>query len=355
VTLKGVLGQDAAVDALSRALRSGKVHHAYRFEGPDGVGKELAAFGLAQALQCVAGDVLGCGDCSGCKRVVQLTSAPPHVPQHPDVVVLEAGLYTAEQLGAKSAVSASQITVDQVRRLVLTTLAYPPHEDRARVFIIRRAEELNTSSANALLKTLEEPPARTHFVLITSRPDLLLPTIRSRTLPIRFGPLPDEVMSQLLYDRGVDPSRALDAIELAGGSLSAALEHADDERAESRGAFARAMLEALHAPTLGPAIGLAESADKKRDVVQHHLLGFATSLARLARAMASESPDDAARLAESFERIFEASRQLEQTNTQLSLLLLDMLIELRRGELARLVPSVDVFDPLRSGPSSQPR
>lgn len=350
-----ILGQPNAVAALTRALEGGRVHHAYRFEGPDGVGKELTAFGLAQALQCTAGDVLGCGECSGCKRVVQLSSAPPHVPQHPDVVVLEAGLYTAEQLGAKNTVGTGQITVDQVRRLVLTTVAYPPHEDRARIFIVRRAEEMNPSAANALLKTLEEPPARTHFVLLSSRPDLLLPTIRSRTLPLRFGPLPDEVMSQLLYDRGIDPSRALDAIELAGGSLSAALEHADDERADARSAFARAMLEAVHAPTLGPAIAVAESADKKRDVVQHLLLGFAASVARHARAMAAESPDDAARLAESFERIFAAARQLEQTNAQLSLLLLDMLIELRRGELPRLVDSVDAFSPLRSGPPSQPR
>jgi hypothetical protein len=102
-------------------------------------------------------------------------------------------------------------------------------------------------------------------------------------------------MSQLLYDRGIDPSRALDAIELAGGSVSAALEHADDERADARSAFARAMLEAVHAPTLGPAINLAESADRKRDVVQHHLLGFATSIARRARAIVAEHPDDAAR------------------------------------------------------------
>jgi len=355
VTLKGVLGQEGAIDALSRALRAGKVHHAYRFEGPDGVGKELAAFGLAQALQCTAGEVLGCGECRGCMRVVQLSSAPPHVPQHPDVVVLEAGLYTAEQLGADSAQNRNQITIAQVRKLVLPTLAYPPHEGRARIFIVRRAEELNPNTANALLKTLEEPPARTHFVLLTSRPDLLVPTIRSRTLPIRFGPLSDEVMSQLLYDRGIDPSRALDAMELAGGSISAALEHADDERADARSAFARAVLEAVQAPTLGPAINLAESADKKRDVVQHLLLGFATSVARHARAMVAESPDDAARLAESFERIFQAARQLEQTNAQLSLLLLDMLIELRRGELPRLVGSVEAFTPLRSGPPSQPR
>jgi len=85
-----ILGQSTAIDTLKRALQLGKVHHAYRFEGPDGVGKEKAAFALAQCLVCTEPrEKLACGNCSACRRVVTLSEQPPQVPKHPDVVLLE--------------------------------------------------------------------------------------------------------------------------------------------------------------------------------------------------------------------------------------------------------------------------
>ena len=90
------------------------------------------------------------------------------------------------------------LSIDQVRALVLARAAFPPLEGRAKVFIVRRAEELSSAAANALLKTLEEPGPRTHFVLLSAVADSLLPTIRSRTQRVRFGPLPDEVVAELL-------------------------------------------------------------------------------------------------------------------------------------------------------------
>ena len=202
-----ILGQVTAVDTLVRALTSGKVHHAYRFEGPDGVGKEKAAFALAQCLECTQPrETLACGACSACQRVATLSEQPPQVPKHPDVVVLERGLYPAAILGTDS-VETNTINLPQVRKLVQSRVGYPPHEGRALVFIIRRADELNASAANALLKTLEEPPEKTHFILLTSRPHRLLDTIRSRTLAVRFGPLSDEVLGSILDRNGA--SRAV--------------------------------------------------------------------------------------------------------------------------------------------------
>ena len=101
--LEHVLGQTAAVGTLERALATGKVHHAYRFEGPSGVGKEMTAFAFAQALVCTTPPPSGiayqaCGTCSACTRAVTLTAEAPRVPIHPDVVVLERGLYSAESL-----------------------------------------------------------------------------------------------------------------------------------------------------------------------------------------------------------------------------------------------------------------
>src|ERR1051325_8667769 len=97
--LGDIRGQDAAVRTLERALESGRVHHAYRFEGPDGTGKELAAFALAQALVCTGGDVLGCGRCDACRRAVTFADERPHAPLHPDVTILEKNFYPPETIG----------------------------------------------------------------------------------------------------------------------------------------------------------------------------------------------------------------------------------------------------------------
>src|SRR4051812_48064913 len=101
--LSTVLGQSGAIGTLERALRTGKVHHAYRFEGPNGVGKEMTAFALAQALVCATPAPEGhvhhaCGRCSACTRAVTFSSEPPQVPLHPDVVIVERGLYSPEAL-----------------------------------------------------------------------------------------------------------------------------------------------------------------------------------------------------------------------------------------------------------------
>ena len=109
-----VLGQASAVATLTAALRRGHAHHAYRFEGPDGTGKELCAFALAQALVCVGGDPLGCGRCDACRRAIELSTEPPCVPKHPDVTLVERGLYPPETIG-KSTPEKADISVYQVR------------------------------------------------------------------------------------------------------------------------------------------------------------------------------------------------------------------------------------------------
>jgi DNA polymerase-3 subunit delta' len=265
VPFSHILAQETAVSTLTRALRSGRVHHAYRFEGPDGVGKELAAFALAQALVCEANDPLGCGACSACKRAVTLSEDDPRVPIHPDVTLIERGLYPPDVIGKKSK-ELSEVSVDQIRAIVLSRASYPPHEGKARVYIFRRAEELSTSAANALLKILEEPRQGTHFILLSSRGDRLLNTIRSRTLPIRFAPLPDEVVRNILVGRGIKGRLDL-AIELAAGSASAAIELADEERSAARDEFVSRALAAADARGLAP--GTERVADAVPRVAHH--------------------------------------------------------------------------------------
>src|ERR1700722_14298198 len=177
--LSTVRAQPTAVDTLRRALAGERVHHAYLFDGPEGVGKERTALGLAQALVCERrspGSADACGQCRACARAIPRPGEGR--PLHPDVVVLERGLYDPVTIGRRTP-ETQDLSIDQVRVLVLARAAFPPLEGRAKVFIVRRAEELSSAAANALLKTLEEPGPRTHFVLLSSVADSLLPTIRS--------------------------------------------------------------------------------------------------------------------------------------------------------------------------------
>ncbi len=281
--LATVLAQPTAVGTLQRALASGRVHHAYLFDGPAGVGKELAAFGLAQGLVCEAPrEGAACGACSACKRAIPREG--DRRPVHPDVVVIERGLYDPAQIGRRTP-ETQDISIDQVRTLVLARAAFSAHEGRAKVFIVRRAEELSISAANALLKTLEEPGSGTHFVLLSAQADALLPTIRSRTLRVRFAPLPDAVVTQLLVGRGTDATRAAEIAHLAAGSMEAALGLADPEASARRDAFVERALEAIDAPDLGAALDVAEEAKKaSRGDLATHIHALATALAVQARA-----------------------------------------------------------------------
>jgi DNA polymerase III subunit delta' len=319
VPFADLLAQEPAVSTLERALATGKVHHAYRFEGPAGVGKELAALSLAQSLVCERGEGRACLACGACKRAVAFSEDEPRVPLHPDVVLLGRGLYRAVMSGVSEATG---ISVEQVRRLVLARAGFPPHEGRALVFIVRDADELTQQAANALLKTLEEPHNDTHFVLLTSRPSRLLDTIRSRTLPVRFAPLPDRVIASILEQRGLDASVA----PLAQGSASLALELADPEAKSAREAFVDAALAALDATELTAALKLAEG-KKERDVLRADLSFLAQALAADARRFVATDPRRAERRAAEHAEVLAAIRDVER-NVQPALAVESMVVRL---------------------------
>lgn len=301
--LSKVRAQEAALRTIDFALESERIHHAYLFVGPDGVGKELTAFGLAQALVCERRGgaptmglfgaepkrVRACGECSACLRAVPREEL--RRPMHPDVVVIERGLYAPQAIGKRTP-ETQDISIDQVRTLVLARSAFAPHEGRAKVFIVRRAEELSVSAANALLKTLEEPGDRTHFILLTSQPEALLPTILSRTQRVRFAPLPDEVVSELLVASGIDAERAAEVTRLAGGSVEAGALMADPEESEARSAFIDGALAATQAPGVEGVLSLAEAAKKEKDRLPTLIAALASTLAaRAAEAARAGRPE----------------------------------------------------------------
>lgn len=319
-----VLGQATAVDTLQRALRQRQVHHAYRFEGPDGVGKELTALLLARALVCEFEGTAGCGSCSACQRALHFSEEAPHVPMHPDVVFIERGLYPPAQLG-RSSPETNGISVQQIRRMVLPRIGFGPHEGHALCFIVRSAHELTTSAANALLKTLEEPPENTHFILLTDRPGELLDTVRSRTLAVRFGALPDALVVQLGRAYGVTEELAT----LAEGSLSAAIALANQDALAERNAFTEATLRALDAPDLASALGLMSDLTGNREQLRLELNHLAIGLATRARSTVGPEPERAERYANCHRVVLETLRGL-QHNAQPSLALEDMIFKLRQ-------------------------
>jgi DNA polymerase-3 subunit delta' len=207
---------------------------------------------------------------------------------------------------------------------VLERAGFSPHEGRALVFIVRDADELTIQAANALLKTLEEPHKQTYFVLVTSRPTRLLDTIRSRTLPVRFGPLPDSVVAEILRRRGLDASVA----PLAQGNASLALELAEPDTKRERDEFVGAAREAVTAPDLVPGLRFAETRPKGRDDVREQLAFLAQALATEGRLAVENDPEMAGRRAREHQIVLSAMDAVEK-NVQPGLALEAMVVKLR--------------------------
>jgi DNA polymerase-3 subunit delta' len=167
VTIWDGLGQDRVAAQLRHAIERDRVPHAYLFSGPPGAPLVDTALALAMALNCTAAPGIGCGECEPCSKIV--------AGIHPDVVTLV-------REGA-----AQIVPIESVRNQVIARIGLPPHEAQTRVFVVEEATAMAPPAANSLLKTLEEPPARTLFVLCTTAPEQLLPTIRSRCQRVRFG------------------------------------------------------------------------------------------------------------------------------------------------------------------------
>jgi len=261
-----VIGQQKQLEVLLRALRTGRIPHAYLFLGPDGVGKEAAALDLARALLCLSGHhtegnlppTLPCGTCSSCVQSAKLA--------HPNLKVLfplpkpkksgddeeeeqsdeysEAQRKQIEDVVAQksrdyylplSVSGGTEILIEQIR-VLRGEFRLTSFSGGWRVILVSQADRLREGAANAFLKLLEEPPADTLFILTSNRESRLLQTIISRCQILRFPPLPEEVLRhELTVRHSVEEKSAEASARLAGGSWREALRWAQSDPSAEMG------------------------------------------------------------------------------------------------------------------------
>ena len=197
-----LFGHEAAERMLAAAFAGGRLHHAWLLTGPEGIGKATLAYRFARHVLAEAGEREAEGAGLGVAEEAR-TSRQVRALSHPGLLVLR------RPYDAKAKRFPVSIPIDEVRRL-RSFFALRAEGEAWRVVVVDRADELNVSAANALLKSLEEPPARTLFLLVSSEPGALLPTIRSRCRTLPMAPLPSEplraaVLQALSASGGAQP------------------------------------------------------------------------------------------------------------------------------------------------------
>ena len=216
---KSLVGNEHIKRTLRHLIAKRRVPNSLLFAGDEGIGKRQFAIELARSLMCTdPTDGEACGVCSACSRAGSFTFPKPDdrdahrrviFSDHPDV-----GMVIAYN---------RNILVDAIRHLE-SEANFRPYEAQARVFIIDNADRMNDAAANALLKTLEEPPSGSHLFLVTSRADSLLPTIRSRCQSLRLAPVSGaEIENYLINDRAFTHDEARLAARLSRGSIGRAV------------------------------------------------------------------------------------------------------------------------------------
>ncbi|MEN2984105.1 MAG: DNA polymerase III subunit delta' [Dictyoglomaceae bacterium] len=240
MAFREIIGQKQAIEILRKSIKEEKISHTYLFVGPEGVGKKLTAISFAQALNCPVLPKEGCGECPKCNDIKNIN--------FPDLLY-----YEPEGMWFK---------IQQVRE-IKKEIHWKPFQSKWKIIILDSAHQLRNESANALLKSLEEPPPYTIFILIAWRPEMLLPTIISRSQIISFTYLNDEELRLIFKKIPEDKKEIL--ISLAQGSPGKGYFWLDEENWQRREEFLRE-LSLLKKDNLNQIFGLVEFLVEDRKV-----------------------------------------------------------------------------------------
>jgi DNA polymerase III subunit delta' len=298
MTWHGIIGHDAVVEQFRRALVRGRLASSFLFAGPPGIGKRTFAIKFAQALLCENSPEQALDPCENCPACVQVVAGT-----HPDFQFVS-------KPGDKSFIPLELLIGDKEHRRregLCHHIALKPMMGGRKIALIDDADYLNAEGANALLKTLEEPPPRSVLILIGASPARQLPTIRSRCQLIRFQPLDAGAVAQLLSAQGIvhDAAEARRLAQYGEGSVELAVELADADLWQFRDVLnKRLAAERLDSVSLArltakfvEAAG-KDAAPRRRRL--HQVVGFAADFYRQLLRASSGAPqaenDDTDRL-----------------------------------------------------------
>lgn len=218
-----IIGQEQIKEHLQNALSTGKISHAYIINGEKSSGKEFIAKIFAMALQCEQEGVEPCNECRSCKQALS--------KNQPDII------YVSHE-------KPNTISVDDIRAQVNNDVAIKPYSSKYKVYIINEAEKMTTQAQNAILKTLEEPPAYAVILLLVSNMNSLLPTILSRCVTLNMKPVRDELIRKYLMEELQVPDyKANVCVGFARGNVGKAKLLASSEEFENIKAEALSLLK----------------------------------------------------------------------------------------------------------------
>lgn len=220
---RDIVGHTQVVEHLQNAIKLNKVSHAYIFNGEKGSGKRSLAQEFAMALQCECEGEKPCGCCRSCKQAEN--------ENHPDIIRV-----THEK--------PNSIGVENIREQLVSDIMIKPYSGSYKVYIVPDAEKMTVQAQNALLKTIEEPPAYVVILLLATNADILLPTILSRCVTLNIKPVADELVKKYLMENVQVPDYQADiCVAFAQGNIGKAVQLA------SSGSFSDIKASALHLVT----------------------------------------------------------------------------------------------------------
>lgn len=246
-----IVGQQQIKGHLQNALSTGKISHAYIINGEKSSGKEFIAKVFAMALQCEEGSMEPCQECRSCKQALS--------GNHPDIirVVHE---------------KPNSVSVDDIRTQVNNDVAVKPYSSPYKVYIISEAEKMTVQAQNAILKTLEEPPAYAVILLLTDNVNSLLPTILSRCVVLNMKPVPDALVKEYLCSQLQVPDyKAEVCAAFARGNVGKAKMLATSEDFENIKAEALALLKYIQEMDLNEIVAAVKKITEYKLEIQDYL------------------------------------------------------------------------------------
>lgn len=223
---KDIIGHEQIIEHLQNAIAMDKVSHAYIINGPDKSGKMMLAEAFAMTVQCEQGGRDACLECHSCKQALGRNQ--------PDII------YVSHE-------KPNTISVDDIRTQVNNDIVIKPYSSRHKIYIIDEAEKMNVQAQNALLKTIEEPPAYAIILLLTTNADNFLPTILSRCVSLNIKAVPDETIEKYLMSNWQIPDyQAQICVAFAQGNVGKAIQLASSSDFNELKASVLQLVKRLH-------------------------------------------------------------------------------------------------------------